>query len=54
MRVDYRTVCPAASAAMVGLESAVHVSGLEDGLLELVKLRGSQIKGCGHCVARAT
>ena len=52
MRVDYRTVCPAASAAMVGLESAVHLSGLEVGLPELVKLRASQINGCDYCVAR--
>lgn len=50
MRVDYRTVYPPAFAAMRGLESAVHTSTLEPELLELVKLRASQLNGCGYCV----
>lgn len=50
MRVDYQSVFPAASAAMMRLESAVHQSGLEAPLLELVKLRASQLNGCGYCV----
>jgi len=48
-RVDYRSVFPAAYAAMAGLERAVHSSSLEPELLELVKLRASQINRCGYC-----
>lgn len=50
MRIDYRHVNPAVMHAMVGLEEAVHASSLEPELLELVKLRASQINGCGYCV----
>ena len=50
MRVDYRKVFPAAVKAMSGLEAAVHESTLEPELLELVKLRASQLNGCGYCV----
>lgn len=35
---------------MQGLERAVRKSGLEDSLLELVRLRASQINGCAYCV----
>lgn len=50
MRIDYRHVFPVAMKAMAALEEAVHQSSLEPGLLELVKLRASQINGCGYCV----
>jgi AhpD family alkylhydroperoxidase len=50
MRIDYQNVFPAAISAMVGLEAAVHQSTLEAPLLELVKLRASQLNGCGYCV----
>ena len=50
MRVDYTRTFPAAMKAMRGLEAAVHSSSLEPELLELVKLRASQINGCGYCV----
>lgn len=50
MRIDYRTVFPAALTAMAGLEKAVHSSSLEAELLELIKLRASQLNGCGYCV----
>ena len=50
MRVDYSHVFPAAMKAMPGLEEAVHQSGLEPELLELVKLRASQVNGCAYCV----
>lgn len=50
MRVDYRSVFPAAMQAMVGLEKAVHSSSLEPELLELVKMRASQINGCAYCL----
>jgi AhpD family alkylhydroperoxidase len=50
MRVDYRSVFPAAVTAMAGLEEAVHASSLDAELLELVRLRASQLNGCGYCV----
>ena len=36
--------------AMVGLGTAVRASGLEKPLLELVKMRVSQLNGCGYCL----
>jgi AhpD family alkylhydroperoxidase len=50
MRIDYRTVFPAALNAMATLEAAVHSSSLESELLELVKVRASQLNGCAYCV----
>jgi AhpD family alkylhydroperoxidase len=41
---------PDAIKAMMGVEAAIHASGLEHGLLELVKLRASQINGCAFCI----
>ena len=35
---------------MAGLETYIRNSGLERGLLELVKLRASQINGCAYCI----
>ena len=36
--------------AMVGLQRAVDAAGLEPPLLELVKMRASQINGCAYCL----
>ena len=36
--------------AMVGLHSTVDASGLEPSLLHLVRMRVSQINGCGYCL----
>jgi AhpD family alkylhydroperoxidase len=49
-RLDYRHASPGALQAMSGLEQYVRGSGLEHSLLELVKLRASQINGCGYCL----
>ena len=49
-RLDYAHVNPAASRAMYGLEKYVQESGLEPSLLELVKMRASQINGCAYCL----
>jgi AhpD family alkylhydroperoxidase len=50
MRLNYREVLPDALRAMLGLERAAN-SGLDDPrLLDLVKIRASQINGCAHCV----
>jgi AhpD family alkylhydroperoxidase len=50
MRLDYRTTSPAGLDGMLALERAVRHSTLEPALLELVKLRASQINGCAYCL----
>jgi AhpD family alkylhydroperoxidase len=49
-RLDFYKASPDAAKAMLALEAAVKARGLEPGLLELVKLRASQINGCAYCV----
>ena len=49
-RVDYGSVAPEAVKAMLGLDASVRKSGLEKPLLELVRLRASQINGCAYCI----
>lgn len=44
------TAAPETYQAMVRLEQAVAASGLEHSLLELVKIRVSQINGCAYCL----
>ena len=51
MRLDYTKQFPAGVSAMVGLEQAVRASTLEPGLLELVRIRASQINRCAYCLA---
>lgn len=41
---------PDGMKAMFALEASVRASGLEHSLLELVKLRASQINGCAFCI----
>ena len=36
--------------AMLGLQQQVEASGLEHSLLELIKIRASQINGCAYCL----
>lgn len=49
-RLDFAKASPTAYKALLGVENYVRESGLEHSLLELVKLRASQINGCGYCV----
>ena len=49
-RMDYSKAAPGAMRAMYGLESYIKECGLEKSLIELVKLRASQINGCGYCI----
>ena len=49
-RIDYASVFPVGVRAMVGLQRAVDDAGLEPLLLELVKMRASQINGCAYCL----
>jgi AhpD family alkylhydroperoxidase len=50
VRIDYRKVLPVAVQAMAGLEHVVSSSGLEPDLVELVKMRASQLNGCAYCL----
>jgi len=49
-RIKYAKVAPGGYRAMAGLEKYARESGLERSLLELVKLRASQINGCAYCL----
>jgi AhpD family alkylhydroperoxidase len=49
-RLDLKKASPDGAKAMGELHTFVHRCGLERGLLELVKLRASQINGCAHCI----
>lgn len=49
-RLDFYKASPDAAKAMLALEAAVDALGLEPGLLDLVRLRASQINGCAYCV----
>lgn len=49
-RLDPRKVAPEAIEAMSKLHAHVAKCGLEHGLLELVKLRASQMNGCAWCM----
>ena len=49
-RIDIAKISPAVYQAMLGLENQVRQSGLEQSLLELVRMRTSQINGCAYCL----
>jgi len=49
-RFDYGNASPGARDAMLALERYVRNCGLDHRLLELVKVRASQINGCAYCL----
>jgi len=50
-RIDFAgTAAADARTAMLGLQKTVNECGLEQSLLELVKMRVSQINGCAFCL----
>jgi AhpD family alkylhydroperoxidase len=49
-RIDLMRVSPGIMQAMLGLERQVHKAGLDGKLLELVRMRASQINGCAYCL----
>jgi AhpD family alkylhydroperoxidase len=53
-RLDAMKVSPGAYKALAGLQAYVDQSGLERSLLELVKIRASQINGCAYCLVMHT
>jgi AhpD family alkylhydroperoxidase len=49
-RLNYVKASPSAYQAMIALEAVVEKSGLEKPLLELMKIRASQINKCAFCL----
>ena len=49
-RIEYKDASPEAFKALLHTEMQVHKSGLQESLIELVKMRASQINGCGYCL----
>lgn len=49
-RIDYYDASPAAMQALIALELAVTRSGLDSRLVQLIKVRASQINQCAFCI----
>lgn len=49
-RYDWHKAAPKGLQALFGLQAYVNHSGLEHSLIELVKMRASQINGCAYCL----
>lgn len=50
-RVNAYDAAPGSMKAMLAVESYINGAGLETSLIELVKMRASQINGCAFCLA---
>ena len=49
-RIDFTRVSPQSLKPLFALGAQIEASGLEHSLLELVKMRASQINGCAYCI----
>lgn len=49
-RINLSAIVPDFYKAIVGLEQAIHESGIDPALYELVKIRASQLNGCAYCL----
>ena len=49
-RINLMNVNPGIIHAMLGLEKQVSKGGLDNKLLDLVRMRASQINGCAYCL----
>jgi AhpD family alkylhydroperoxidase len=49
-RIDFTHILPQFLKPLFALGAQVEASGLEHSLLELVKMRASQINGCAYCL----
>jgi AhpD family alkylhydroperoxidase len=49
-RMNIFQVAPEGAKGVLAVEAAIEKSSLEHGLVELVKLRASQINGCAFCI----
>ncbi len=53
-RLDVTKVSPGLYKAMATLQGYIDSCGIERSLLELIKVRASQINGCAYCLAMHT
>lgn len=49
-RLNYYAIAPEALKPLLALEDSIKKSSLEHSLIELVKMRASQINGCAYCL----
>jgi AhpD family alkylhydroperoxidase len=49
-RMNYQKAAPGGVKALLEMEHYLATCGLEQGLMDLVKLRASQINGCAYCI----
>jgi len=49
-RIEYMELAPGAMKTLYGLEKYLAECGLEPSLIDLIKLRASQINGCAYCI----
>lgn len=49
-RIEYIEVAPGAMKTLFGLEKYLAECGLKSSLIDLIKLRASQINGCAYCI----
>jgi len=49
-RIDYLKSGRGVMEAMLGVEKYIRQSGLEESLLNLIRMRASQINGCAYCL----
>ena len=49
-RLEYAKIAPGVVRSLAGLDKYLADAGLEGALLDLVKLRASQINGCAYCI----
>ncbi len=49
-RISAYDAAPAAMKALQNVEAYLHQCGLDQSLIELVKMRASQINGCAYCL----
>src|ERR1700722_4120700 len=49
-RLNYAKAFPEGVHAVLNLEKTIRSSGIEPSLLDLVKIRASQVNGCAYCI----
>lgn len=49
-RMNFYQAAPDTMKALMALETQIQSTGLEKSLIELVKIRSSQINGCAYCI----
>ena len=49
-RMNIFQMAPEGAQALLAVEASIEKGGLEHGLIELVRMRASQINGCAYCI----